>query len=213
MASLCGADLAVSAISGDAPLRSLCATAGQLVVTTPAKLAQVVSWVVGAGRGSGWDGWLAGCAACFTCPQAELMSCHLLCPQVLREGLLTPRMLEERLQVGWVGAAGAGIRAVSWARRAALLVAAPPHTCPCTTLRLPPAAHSAILSCPPLSPSLPSQVLILDEADLLLSYGYEADVAALAPQIPRACQCLLMSATGSADVDRLTQVGPVGPVD
>ena len=78
MASLCGADLAVSAISGDAPLRSLCATAGQLVVTTPAKLAQVVSWVVGAGRGSGWVGWLAGCAACFTCPQAELISCLLL---------------------------------------------------------------------------------------------------------------------------------------
>lgn len=27
------------------------------------------------------------------------------------------------------------------------------------------------------------QVLILDEADLLLSYGYEDDVAALAPQV------------------------------
>ena len=47
---------------------------------------------------------------------------------------------------------------------------------------------------------------MLDEADLLLSFGYEEDVAALAPQIPRSCQCLLMSATGSADVDRLTQL-------
>lgn len=58
VAALCGAELAASAVAGDAPLRALCATAGQLVVTTPAKLAQV-----------------------------------------LREGILTPRMLEERLQV------------------------------------------------------------------------------------------------------------------
>ena len=108
VAALCGADLSATAIAGDSPaaLSAACATAGQLVVTTPAKLAQA-----------------------------------------LREGILTPRLLEERLHL-----------------------------------------------------------LILDEADLLLSYGYEADVAALAPQIPRSCQCLLMSATSSADVDRLTQL-------
>ena len=58
MAAACGADLAVTAIAGDAPLRAACATAGQLVVTTPAKLAQA-----------------------------------------LREGILTPRMLQDRLQV------------------------------------------------------------------------------------------------------------------
>ncbi|PSC74391.1 DEAD-box ATP-dependent RNA helicase 16 [Micractinium conductrix] len=104
VAAACGADLAVTAIAGDAPLRAACATAGQLVVTTPAKLAQA-----------------------------------------LREGILTPRMLQDRLQV-----------------------------------------------------------LVLDEADLLLSYGYEEDVAALAPQVPRSCQCMLMSATSSAEVDRLT---------
>lgn len=105
-----------------------------------------------------------------------------------------------------------------------------------------------------LSPK-PAQVLVLDEADLLLSYGYEEDVAALAPQVrcwalqsvhrwsgplpppsrrracsalacvrcwlsaltpphtfgtalqvPRSCQCMLMSATSSADVDRLTKL-------
>eukprot|EP00887_Chlorella_sp_A99_P008058 scaffold12.g8058.t1 len=82
------------------------ATAGQLVVTTPARLAQL-----------------------------------------LREGHLTPAVLEQRLQV-----------------------------------------------------------LVLDEADLLLSYGYEEDVQALAPQVPRSCQCLLMSATTSEDVDRLTKL-------
>lgn len=54
--------------------------------------------------------------------------------------------------------------------------------------------------------SVCAQVLVLDEADLLLSYGYEDDVAALAPQIPRSCQCMLMSATSSEDVDRLTKL-------
>lgn len=62
VAALCGGDLSASALAGDAPLRAAAATAGQLVVTTPAKLAQV-----------------------------------------LREGILTPRMLEERLQVGRMG--------------------------------------------------------------------------------------------------------------
>lgn len=31
--------------------------------------------------------------------------------------------------------------------------------------------------------SATNQVLVLDEADLLLSYGYEEDVQALAPQV------------------------------
>ncbi|KAG6420463.1 hypothetical protein SASPL_116992 [Salvia splendens] len=38
-------------------------------------------------------------------------------------------------------------------------------------------------------------VLVLDEADLLLSYGYEDDIKALTAYIPKRCQCLLMSAT------------------
>jgi ATP-dependent RNA helicase DDX56/DBP9 len=54
--------------------------------------------------------------------------------------------------------------------------------------------------------------LVLDEADLLLGYGHEADVAALAPAVPRACQCMLMSATSSADVDRLTKLVLHAPV-
>jgi ATP-dependent RNA helicase DDX56/DBP9 len=48
--------------------------------------------------------------------------------------------------------------------------------------------------------------LVLDEADLLLSYGYESDVSVLAPLVPRSCQCMLMSATTSDDVDRLTKL-------
>jgi ATP-dependent RNA helicase DDX56/DBP9 len=46
-------------------------------------------------------------------------------------------------------------------------------------------------------------ILILDEADLLLSYGYENDLKALTPLIPKKCQRLLMSATSSADVEKL----------
>jgi len=48
--------------------------------------------------------------------------------------------------------------------------------------------------------------LVLDEADLLLSYGYETDVSVLASLVPRSCQCMLMSATTSDDVDRLTKL-------
>ncbi|KAM7520372.1 hypothetical protein LguiB_019334 [Lonicera macranthoides] len=49
-------------------------------------------------------------------------------------------------------------------------------------------------------------ILILDEADLLLSYGYEDDLKALTPHVPRRCQCLLMSATSSADVEKLKKL-------
>ncbi|XP_057426876.1 DEAD-box ATP-dependent RNA helicase 16 [Lotus japonicus] len=50
------------------------------------------------------------------------------------------------------------------------------------------------------------ETLVLDEADLLLSYGYEEDIKALTPHVPRSCQCLLMSATSSADVDKLKKL-------
>ncbi|XP_031388510.1 DEAD-box ATP-dependent RNA helicase 16 [Punica granatum] len=58
----------------------------------------------------------------------------------------------------------------------------------------------------PSSISEALQILILDEADLLLSYGYEDDLRALTAHIPRRCQCLLMSATSSADVDKLKKL-------
>ncbi|XP_075510559.1 DEAD-box ATP-dependent RNA helicase 16 [Primulina tabacum] len=49
-------------------------------------------------------------------------------------------------------------------------------------------------------------VLILDEADLLLSYGYEDDLKALTVHVPKRCQCLLMSATSSDDVEKLKKL-------
>ncbi|KAJ1293785.1 hypothetical protein BS78_01G095400 [Paspalum vaginatum] len=49
-------------------------------------------------------------------------------------------------------------------------------------------------------------MMILDEADLLLSYRCEDDLKALIPHIPRSCQTILMSATSSSDVDKLTKL-------
>ncbi|XP_021717980.1 DEAD-box ATP-dependent RNA helicase 16-like [Chenopodium quinoa] len=49
-------------------------------------------------------------------------------------------------------------------------------------------------------------MLVLDEADLLLSYGYEDDLRSLTAHVPRRCQCLLMSATSSADVEKLKKL-------
>lgn len=54
--------------------------------------------------------------------------------------------------------------------------------------------------------------LVLDEADLLLSYGYENDVSLLAPAIPRSCQCMLMSATTSEDVEKITKLILKNPI-
>ncbi|KAB8230976.1 ATP-dependent DNA/RNA helicase [Aspergillus alliaceus] len=45
--------------------------------------------------------------------------------------------------------------------------------------------------------------LVIDEADLVLSYGYEDDINALAKAIPRGVQTFLMSATLTAEVDTL----------
>ncbi|KAJ4838948.1 DEAD-box ATP-dependent RNA helicase 16 [Turnera subulata] len=50
------------------------------------------------------------------------------------------------------------------------------------------------------------------QADLLLSFGYENDLKALTSFIPRRCQCLLMSATSSADVDKLKKLVLHNPV-
>ncbi|KAJ7206150.1 hypothetical protein O6H91_Y484400 [Diphasiastrum complanatum] len=77
-----------------------------------------------------------------------------------------------------------------------------------------PASLASCLSNKTLSPaSLVSlSVLVLDEADLLLSYGYEEDLKTLAPHIPRSCQCLLMSATSSEDVEKLKKLVLHNPV-
>lgn len=51
------------------------------------------------------------------------------------------------------------------------------------------------------------RVLIIDEADLLISYGYEKDVAALAQHFPKSCQSIMMSATSAKDeLAKLTSI-------
>jgi ATP-dependent RNA helicase DDX56/DBP9 len=54
--------------------------------------------------------------------------------------------------------------------------------------------------------------MVLDEADLLLSYGYEEDMDVIAPCVPRSCQCMLVSATTSDDVLKLTKLVLTNPV-
>lgn len=55
-------------------------------------------------------------------------------------------------------------------------------------------------------------MLVLDEADLLLSYGYNEDLQALAVHIPRSAQCILMSATASPELEQLQQLILHNPV-
>lgn len=45
--------------------------------------------------------------------------------------------------------------------------------------------------------------LVIDEADLVLSYGYDEDMQALAKAVPRGVQTMLMSATLTEEVDTL----------
>ena len=45
--------------------------------------------------------------------------------------------------------------------------------------------------------------LVLDEADLLLSYGYDEDLENLAAAVPKGVQTIMMSATLTEEVDKL----------
>lgn len=48
--------------------------------------------------------------------------------------------------------------------------------------------------------------LVLDEADLLLSYGYDEDLEKLSWAVPKGVQTIMMSATLSEEVDKLKTV-------
>lgn len=53
--------------------------------------------------------------------------------------------------------------------------------------------------------------LILDEADLVLSYGYDEDLQNVARSIPKGLQTILMSATLTTDVDTVQGLFCRGP--
>ena len=50
------------------------------------------------------------------------------------------------------------------------------------------------------------QTLVMDEADLILSFGYDEDVKSIVDALPRIYQGLLMSATLSPELDDLKRV-------
>jgi ATP-dependent RNA helicase DDX56/DBP9 len=53
---------------------------------------------------------------------------------------------------------------------------------------------------------------VIDEADLVLSYGYDEDINALSKAIPRGVQTFLMSATLTSEVDTLKSLFCRSPV-
>ena len=61
-----------------------------------------------------------------------------------------------------------------------------------------------------LSQSL--ETIVVDEADLLLSFGFEGDMRGIIGHIPRICQGFLMSATLSEDVQNLKKLVLHNPV-
>jgi superfamily II DNA/RNA helicase len=56
------------------------------------------------------------------------------------------------------------------------------------------------------------EMLVLDEADLLFSFGYERDVQNIKQYLPEACQVLLTSATISEEIVKLKKLFLHNPV-
>jgi len=50
------------------------------------------------------------------------------------------------------------------------------------------------------------EMLVIDEADLILSFGYKNDIDVIVENLPRICQTFLMSATLNEDVNSLRKV-------
>ncbi|KAL6768544.1 hypothetical protein ACKKBF_B11150 [Auxenochlorella protothecoides x Auxenochlorella symbiontica] len=117
-----------------------------------------------------------------------------LCSQVLREGERLAAAAGQDLRV--TALAGEGLPRSALSRAGQLVVTTP--------AKLALALSSGKLAAGALSQAL--QTLVLDEADLLLAYGYGEDMRGVAPFVPRACQCMLLSATSSSDVEALSKL-------
>ncbi|WVY96459.1 hypothetical protein V8G54_028610 [Vigna mungo] len=120
-----------------------------------------------------------------------------LCQQVYAEVLLLVELCRVQLKVVQLNS-----NMLPNDLRAAL--AGPPDILISTPACVAKCLSGGILKAASINESL--ETLVLDEADLLLSYGYENDIKAFTPHVPRSCQCLLMSATSSADVDKLKKL-------
>ncbi|XP_057542509.1 DEAD-box ATP-dependent RNA helicase 16 isoform X1 [Amaranthus tricolor] len=114
---------------------------------------------------------------------SDVMSIIELCKSQLKVAQLTSSMSAPQMKQALAGPPD-------------ILVSTPAcvHTCLSTGALQPNAIQDSL------------SMLVLDEADLLLSYGYEDDLRALTSHVPKRCQCLLMSATSSADVEKLKKL-------
>ena len=104
-----------------------------------------------------------------------------------------------RKLLGHAGAAGVRVvQLATPADAAAISGASPPDALVATPARLKQLAASSTLN---LRESV--HLLVVDEADLLLSYGYGEDLTAIAGALPPAVQTLLLSATITPDLDSI----------
>ena len=78
---------------------------------------------------------------------------------------------------------------------------APPEIVVSTPARVVQCIHDGLF--PPGSLTSNLELLVLDEADLLLSYGYQDDIRYIAEAVQRGCQCMLLSATFKEDFLRI----------
>ncbi|GAV57689.1 DEAD domain-containing protein/Helicase_C domain-containing protein [Cephalotus follicularis] len=122
-----------------------------------------------------------------------------LCQQVYKEALSLLELCRVQLKV--VQLTISDKENVSELRTA---LAGPPDILVTTPKCVAKCLSAGVLQSASISGSL--QILVLDEADLLLQFGFEDDLKALTAAIPRRCQCLLMSATSSADVEKLKKL-------
>ncbi|XP_066331266.1 DEAD-box ATP-dependent RNA helicase 16-like [Miscanthus floridulus] len=120
-----------------------------------------------------------------------------LCQQVYNEALSLLEFCTCKLRVAQVTASMSD-------KDITVALSAPPNILVSTPACVATCISKGIIRGPSVKESL--SMMILDEADLLLSYRCEDDLKALIPHIPRSCQSILMSATSSSDVDKLTKL-------
>ncbi|KAL5724821.1 RNA helicase [Ranunculus cassubicifolius] len=126
-----------------------------------------------------------------------------LCQQVYSEVLSIIEICRVQLKVVQMtsGMSGSDLQAT---------LAGPPDILVSTPACISTCISKNVLSTKSIADTL--SILVLDEADLLLSYGYLNDLETLSSHVPRRCQCLLMSATLSADVEKLKQLVLHNPI-
>ena len=134
-----------------------------------------------------------------SCVLRRLTLTHVTCSALLRVlgNETTPQVKDEAaalataaggtLRVGALPGAGAPPAALAAA------AAAPPDVLIATPARVATCLRDGLFRSGALSRGL--QFLVLDEADLLLSFGHEADVTFVASKLPRGVQTMLVSAT------------------